>query len=57
LIHYVEPETRDRSDQRAYRYWAFIKDPSRIPQVVFLTLTKFEKGSSGDRFTLSGPRG
>jgi hypothetical protein len=39
LIHHVQEATRRRSDLRAFRCWAFCKDPSRIPQTVFLTLT------------------
>jgi hypothetical protein len=42
IIHHVEECTRRRADQRAYHCWAFSKDPSDIPQTVFLTLTNFE---------------
>jgi hypothetical protein len=44
----VEEDTLDRTDQRTYKCWAFSKDPSRIPQEVFLTLTKFEQSSRGN---------
>jgi hypothetical protein len=46
LIHLVEEETLNRSDQRVYRCWAFSKYPSRIPQIVFLTLTDPEQDNS-----------
>lgn len=42
IIHHVEEETRKRLDHRAYRCWAFSKDPSSIPQTVYLTLAKHE---------------
>jgi hypothetical protein len=38
LIHHVEEDTMDRYDQRTFNCWAFTKDPSRIPQSVFLSL-------------------
>jgi hypothetical protein len=37
VIHHIEESTRLRYDQRVYQCWAFSKDPSLIPQVVFLT--------------------
>jgi hypothetical protein len=40
IIHHVEEESRRRTDLRAYRCWAFSKDPSKIPQTVFLTITE-----------------
>jgi hypothetical protein len=43
LIHFVEEDTMDRTDLRAYRYWAFCKDPYRLPPDVFLTLAKHEQ--------------
>jgi hypothetical protein len=42
VIHHVEETTVKCTDQRAYECWAFCKDPSRIPQVVYLSLTDFE---------------
>jgi hypothetical protein len=42
IVHHVEECTRQRIDQRCYQCWAFSKDPSRIPQVVFLLLTSNE---------------
>jgi hypothetical protein len=48
IIHYVNEETMDKSDQRSFNCWAFSRDPSRIPQEVLLTLTNHE-GSLMDR--------
>jgi hypothetical protein len=42
LIHHVEEETLDRSDQRVFKCWDFSRDPSRIPQVVLLALAEYE---------------
>jgi hypothetical protein len=42
VIHHVEESTRRRTGLWAFQCWAFSKDPSKIPQVVFLTLTSFE---------------
>jgi hypothetical protein len=42
IIHHVEEETRRRYDLRAYHCWAFSKDPFKIPQTVFLTITEPE---------------
>jgi hypothetical protein len=39
VIHHVEQATRRREDFRFYSCWAFSQYPSRIPQVVYLTLT------------------
>ena len=41
VIHHVEEVTRRRIDQRAYQCWVFTKDPSRIPQVVYLSLLQY----------------
>jgi hypothetical protein len=38
IIHHVEEATKRKLDQHAFQCWAFSKDPSKIPQVVFLTL-------------------
>jgi hypothetical protein len=40
IIHHVEEESRRRTGLRAYRCWAFSKDPSKISQTVFLTITE-----------------
>jgi hypothetical protein len=42
LIHHVEEPSLDRSDQRSFNCWVFTKDPSRIPQIVFLSLLSYE---------------
>jgi hypothetical protein len=42
LIHHVEEESADRSDFRSFNCWVFCKDPSRIPQSVFLSLPIYE---------------
>jgi hypothetical protein len=39
VIHHVEQATRCRIDHRFYVCWAFCQNPSRIPQLVYLTLT------------------
>jgi hypothetical protein len=31
LMHHVEEDTVHHTDQRTYNYWAFCKDPSRLP--------------------------
>jgi hypothetical protein len=38
LIHHIEEESLDRTYQRSFNCWAFTKDPSRLLQVVFLSL-------------------
>jgi hypothetical protein len=48
LIHHVEESTRRKADLRAYQCWAFSKDPSRIPQEVFLTLTQHDENVQRD---------
>jgi hypothetical protein len=40
VIHHVEEETRRKLDHRAYSCFTFSKDPSKITQMVFLTLTE-----------------
>jgi hypothetical protein len=42
IIHHVEENTRRNLDQCMYQCWAFSKDPSKIPQTMFLTLTMKE---------------
>jgi hypothetical protein len=37
-IHHVDQATRRRIDHRFYVCWAFCQNPSRIPQLVYLTL-------------------
>jgi hypothetical protein len=39
VIHHVDQATRRREDLRFYVCWAFSHNPSRIPQLVFLTLS------------------
>jgi hypothetical protein len=45
LIHHVEEASVDRSDQRSFNYWVFTKDPSKIPQTIFLSLLSHELDS------------
>jgi hypothetical protein len=42
IIHHVDECTRKKIDQRSYQCWAFSKEPSNIPQIVFLTMTDYE---------------
>jgi hypothetical protein len=42
IIHHVEEDTRKKIDFHTSQCWAFSKDPSRIPQTVFLTLVNKE---------------
>jgi hypothetical protein len=42
FIHSVKEDTIQRVDHRAYNCWAICKDPSRIPQMVYLSLAKHE---------------
>lgn len=42
IIHHIEEALRRRTDQRFYACGAFSQDPSRIPQLVYLSLTKHE---------------
>jgi hypothetical protein len=39
VVHHVDQSTRHREGLRSFNCWAFSRNPSRIPQVVFLTLT------------------
>jgi hypothetical protein len=48
VIHNVEESTRRKLDMRAFQYWVFSKDPTKISQVVFLTLTEHEASRSAD---------
>jgi hypothetical protein len=58
VIHHVEENSRRKIDLRAYQCWAFSKDPSKIPQVVFLTLTEHEANLSRDaQIYFARPRG
>jgi hypothetical protein len=43
VVHHVEAETVDHSNQSAFKCCVFCKDPSRIPQVVYLALTYVER--------------
>jgi hypothetical protein len=42
FIHYVEEDTRQRVDQRTYNCWAVCKDPSRLSQMVYLSMASYE---------------
>jgi hypothetical protein len=42
IIYHVEEHILSRVDQRTFACWALSKDPSRIPQVVYLSLIKNE---------------
>jgi hypothetical protein len=42
VIRHVEQDTETRTDQRIYLCWAVSKDPSRIPQVLFLSLLEHD---------------
>jgi hypothetical protein len=39
VIHHVEQASRRGEDFSFFVYWVFSQNPSRIPQVVYLTLT------------------
>jgi hypothetical protein len=39
VIHHADHATRRREDYRFYVCWAYCQNPSRIPQVVYLSLT------------------
>jgi hypothetical protein len=43
IITHVEEDTQKKVDQRTYNCWVLCKDPSRFPQMVFLTLAKYER--------------
>jgi hypothetical protein len=43
VIHHVEAKTVNHSDQSAFKCWVFCKDPSKIPQTIFLALTSVEQ--------------
>jgi hypothetical protein len=45
IIHHVEESTRRKIDQRIFQCSAFCKDPSQIPQTMFLTLPEKEFGA------------
>jgi hypothetical protein len=42
FIHHIEESTRKKVDLHTFHCWTFSSDPSRIPQVVFLTMVKNE---------------
>jgi hypothetical protein len=46
IIHFVEEETAERSDQCTYRCWAYCKDPSKLPHVVFVSLSDHDQGGN-----------
>jgi hypothetical protein len=57
IVHHVEEATRRGADHRAFHCWVFSKDPSCIPQVVFLTLTEFEAEQHNNHLHFVRPRG
>jgi hypothetical protein len=57
IVHHVEEATGRRADHMAFHCWAFSKDLSRIPQVVFLTLTEFEEEQHSNHLHFVRPRG
>lgn len=48
VIHCVDEATLRREDQRAYVCWGFAQDPSRIPQLVYLTLVDLARDPRRD---------
>jgi hypothetical protein len=42
IIHHVEENSIKRIEQHTFDCWVLTKDPSRIPQVVFLSLVRYE---------------
>lgn len=42
VIHHVEEASKQIIDQRLFVCWTFAQDPSRIPQVVYLTLANHD---------------
>jgi hypothetical protein len=46
IIHFVEEDTTHRMDQHAYKCWAYCKNPSKLLQVVFLSLSDHEQGTN-----------
>jgi hypothetical protein len=56
VIHHVEEETRRKLDHRAYSCFTFSKDPSKIPQMVFLTLTEWEPNVISTQIHFVRPR-
>jgi hypothetical protein len=43
IIHHVAEDSLRCTDQRVFECWAYSKHPSRIPQVVFLSLAMHER--------------
>ncbi|GJN32815.1 hypothetical protein PR202_gb21346 [Eleusine coracana subsp. coracana] len=56
LIHHVEEDTRLRVNQRVFECWALSQDPSRLSQVVYLTLAKHDPRRNA-HIQFSRPRG
>jgi hypothetical protein len=46
-IKHVEEVTLNKADLRTFDCWVLCKDPSRIPQMVYLSLGKSEPGLGG----------
>jgi hypothetical protein len=42
VIRHIEEDTERQVDFRVFQCWAVCKDPSRIPQEVFLSLARYE---------------
>jgi hypothetical protein len=58
LIHFVEEGTRKKLDLHTFQCWAFSKDPSRIPQAVFLSLTEHDTDQGREaQIHFNRPRG
>jgi hypothetical protein len=47
IIRHVDEDTERRTDMRAYQYLAVSRDPSKIPQIVFLSMTTHEADPRG----------
>jgi hypothetical protein len=47
-ILHVEEDTQRKLDQSTYNCWVVTKDPSRIPQVAFLSLSKYDPSSASN---------
>jgi hypothetical protein len=56
IIHHIEEESRRKLDLRAFRCWAFSKDPSKIPRMVFLTLSEPEPNVLSTQIHFVRPR-
>jgi hypothetical protein len=58
MVLHVNEDTQRRIDQRTFDCWVVTKDPSKLPQMVFLSLTKHQPGLGREvQLNLSKPRG